>query len=770
MGLTKLPWFERITLALSGLTLLVALGAWTLMRFGAFTLGRVAAIAAIGTAAALGATVATRRRPRTAPPRESWRVAGAAAVICAGFGVLYARYPTYFLLGGQDPGPYLAFAARIAKTGGLKLQLPEVAHFIATHAPGIIRPVPAVYGSYTDPPDPKLQAQFLHLFTAYDATFFAVRGVAGAVRANAWLAVLCLATGFAFVRRLESTRAAFVLVLALGLNPAFLWASRITLTEVLALWLNLSGLLLLLIAWDLEAISAALLGGGALGLGVLNRVDGGLGATALFAVAVAALLEPSRRRIALAAIVANAGVSALAYWDDTRLSPTYLEQLALNSNSVTALPIVTLGLDAAALVLTLLPSRLRRALWLNETTLRLIAYSVLWGVVGWVLYGLFLRPLVDTGDDGRTLRELTWYVSAVAWPLMLGGLAFGLGARRFARWLPFVAFTLATLVIYTARTDVAPVHIWASRRWVPHVIPLMLVSSALAATTLVGRVRRRATALVLGGAAAALYFVTVLRFDAPFLFRSMLEGLPERYERVAAFASRHRGQWPLITENVHLGSILSYVYDTPTVILNGERGDAAFMHGDFAGGLGVGFNAFDLHHATEDPEVYTGPYLEQAHGHRPRELVQARYSFEIGEIGPRLYDMTVPASHPSLGSQKSLRTSGGGVRSVGKACILLNGPWVTLDAGRYHVAWYGQLEDAPKEGRQAFFDVIHHATKESFAEAPLELPHPTLKEDVLVALDFTLKTRTEGIEFRARASDGVYLTLTKVRLQYFGNR
>src|SRR5262245_45877731 len=108
---------ERAVLGASTLTLSLALTSWVLMRFGAFTLGRAASVSLIVSA---GVWIAARRAGRKEPaPREAWHWIALAALVCLGFGALYAAYPTYFMLGGQDPGPYLAFGGRIARTGGL---------------------------------------------------------------------------------------------------------------------------------------------------------------------------------------------------------------------------------------------------------------------------------------------------------------------------------------------------------------------------------------------------------------------------------------------------------------------------------------------------------------------------------------------------------------------------------------------------------------------------------------------------------------------------
>ncbi len=771
MGLGSLPWFERVTLGASGATLGLTLAAWTLMRFGAFSLGRALGIgAALCMAFAALVWLGSRRRCPTAEraPRES-RLAWVALALCAAFGSLYAWFPTYFLLGGQDPGPYLAFAARIAKTGGLNLEVPAIAEWVRAHGPGLLRGFPAVYGNLAEPHGPEpLQAQFLHLFTAYDAIFFALGRVEGAVRANAWLATLCLATGFAFVRRLGSPLAAFGLLIALGLNPAFVWASRITLTEMLALWLNLSGLLLLVLAWDFASVAAGALAGAAFGLGVLNRLDGGLGSFALLGFAVASVLgERSERRVAIAAALGHLVVSALAYRDAYQLSPIYCRSLAEGSNSVTALPIVTSALDLLALGCAFAPARLVRALRVNETRVRLASYAAAWGGVLWVAYGLFMRPLVSSGEEARSLHELTWYVGWAAWPLFALGLALALRAATFERSLPLVAFALGTLVIYTSRTDVAPVHIWASRRWVPHVIPLVLAFAALAFEWLALRLRSKRGGVVGGFVLAALVLAPPVDFTRLFLFKSMLRGLAERYERVASFARRHGTASPLLTERVNYGSILTYVYDVPTAVLFGP-GTEAFARGDFAGELGLGFHAFDLKRTVEEPGDYFGPDLEHSTAHRPGDVGEIRLPFELGRAGPRVFVAEMPASHPNLRTHVGRVDASGSVVAGGRRGQLLFGPWMTLMPGRYRIEWYGRIETAERRWRQGTLDVIFDAGNESIAEAPLA--HTRAKGDLLGALDFELDQPIEGLEFRVRVEAKANVAITKLRLERFGDR
>jgi hypothetical protein len=612
-----------------------------------------------------------------------------------------------------------------------------------------------------------LQAQFLHLYTAYDAIFYALGRVEGAVRANAWLATLCLATGFAFVRRLGSPLAAFALLVALGLNPAFVWASRITLTEMLALWLNLTGLLLLVLAWDFASVAAGALAGAAFGLGVLNRLDGGLGSFAVLGFAVASVLaERSQRRVAIAAALGHLATSAFAYRDAYQLSPVYCRSLAEGSNSVTALPVVTSALDLLALGCALAPARLVRALRVNETRVRFVSYAAAWAGVLWIAYGLLVRPLVNTGEEARSLRELTWYVGWAAWPLFALGLGLALRASTFQRSLPLVAFALGTLAIYTSRTDVAPVHIWASRRWVPHVIPLVLACAALAFAWLAPRLRSQRSSILGAGGLALLALASPVDFTRLFLFKSMLGGLAERYERVASYARHHGVSSPLLTERVNYGSILTYVYDVPTALLSGP-GAEAFTRGDFAGELALGYHAFDLKRTVEEPGDYFGLDLEHSSAHRPSDVGEIRLPFELGRAGPRVFVAEMPASHPNLRTHVGQLKSDGSVASDGKRGQLLFGPWMTLLPGRYRIEWYGRVAQIGKRWRQGTLDVIFDAGNESIVEAPIAVSRA--KGDLLGALDFGLEKPIEGLEFRVRVEAQASVAVTKLRLERFGD-
>ena len=117
------PFDEALFLAVTVSVMASAWLALLLAELGRFSILRAAAILAAACAAAL---VLGRRRlgfPIRAP--RSWSEALPAAAVLALSLFLQAR-PTEYLLGGRDPGTYVAAMAVIARTGGIAYTDPVV--------------------------------------------------------------------------------------------------------------------------------------------------------------------------------------------------------------------------------------------------------------------------------------------------------------------------------------------------------------------------------------------------------------------------------------------------------------------------------------------------------------------------------------------------------------------------------------------------------------------------------------------------------------------
>jgi Dolichyl-phosphate-mannose-protein mannosyltransferase len=751
---------ERWVFATSGALLLLVLVSWVSMRARHYSPWLVG----LGLLALASVVWRTGRRGDSALASSSRGARGGEllVVVLVALGALYAIYPTYFLLGGQDPGVYLLLGRWTARTGGLDVNT-AWAHeaWAATHGA-----LALTYPGLGIGPDPtRLIPQFVHLFPALLANAWTVGGLDAAVRANAIVAVAALANLFVLCRRLLDGRAALVTVLAVGLNPAFIWGARITLTEMLALWLNLLGLALLSVVFETGSVALGRAAGAVLGLGILNRLDAGLSVLAVFGFALAAsVAEPRLRPAARGAASASLLASAVSYLDARINSAPYFGDL-IERHGLNILMGVTVGVCLAAWLLAAAPDRLLARLRLSEPAARraTLVLSVL--LLAWLAFALLVRPRLQTSSGALAARELGWYLTPVAWPLMGMGVLCALRERVWSRCLPLLTFAACSLFVYTDRTDITHQHIWASRRWLPHVIPLSLVLAALAQRSLFSlRGRARVVGRVVGVLAGGTYFALSLGFAQPFLFRSMLDGLPSAYERLANHVHSNSLKTPLVTANEHLASILTYVYDTPTM-LTAANGSGALERRELAGREAVGFGAFELGDVTEYSEPFVGRYLEMSSDHPPHELVDFPLPFTLGRIGGETYEVEVPATHSSLGTLVGERGADGGVHTTGRAGTLQNGPWMSITPGQYEVDWIGRVWQAPRGKPSGMLDVIVGGGQRVLGSAPLRVRPESGDESWLGGLEFSVEEPLSDVEFRMQVGADVGLVLTRVRLR-----
>lgn len=773
--LSRQPRGERWMLSSISAVLVLAVFSFVLARAGLYS--SWAASGACLAAAAAIAVIVKKRGAFAAEPEpassDGYAVYVAPMLIVL-FG-LYAIFPTYFVLGGQDPGVYLVFAARIAKVGGLDLDLPWLRELWNGHQQGIALGYPGIYSLLqsdigNDPA--RLSPQFMHLFPALAANAWAAGGVELTVRVNALLAMLTLWVGFSYLRRLTSEPAAVVFILVLGLNPAFLWGARITLTEVLAALLNLTGLYLLSLARENGRREWAIAAGVALGLGVFNRLDAAFAGVPVFGFALATLVERHLSRTARVAAVAYLITSSLGFLDGRLNAPFYFQTL-IGKHHLDGLIAISFLSGALAVGIASMPDRLIARLSLDGRLLERGGAEVLRLLTLWVVIALFAWPLVDSRSDARAARELGWYLTPVAWPLALLGFALALRRREWSRFLPLLTFAAVALVAYTMGPGVVPEHIWASRRWLSHVIPLFAVLGTFGAGECIAWARRKNVFPVTVGSLIAVgYFGAALWFARPFLFRSMLQGLPEAYATLAD-RIRESGKPPFITSSHHIASILTYLYDIPTVLFGGRTtygldhppARDALGRGDFQGMSSIGVDAFTARASMLTHARYSGDYLEPSVGKIPKRVVAYDVPLDIGVIGANLFELEVPATYRRLVTQVGKVDERGMLRTTGRAGSLQNGPFVRLESGQYEIDWIGVVVSAGTSRQQGWLDVLTDGGKTVIATAPLRLRDDVPSETWLGGLDFSLHKSTSGVEFRIRVHADVDLSLARLRFR-----
>lgn len=536
-----------------------------LVRFGLFSVPTAVSVLVLGSLAARLANDRSEPSGQKIPnaPKSggrSKRIRLITIALIAAVGLIYVLFPTYYLFGGRDPGVYLLQAAHFAQTGGDIFLVPVE----RTAYPAFY------YGS--DPFRPI--AQFMHLFPATCASFFSMLGIEGGVRANGFLAILALLSFYSLLRQLLPGRIAIITTFCLAINPAFLFVARGTYSEIFAVLLFSLGAAVLTHATRTNRTGSAFLAGAIMGCMCLNRIDGTLAMLSGIGLAGAVIVQyPSRIRLLAGFSLGFLLLGSIGFLDAYVNSPFYLADLLKQ----TRLPIVLAACGSALLVILIAPAvpgitRLR-----NQT--RLIGFVRILLVVvsvGWFLYAFFVRPLPPDPSApreaaraismSRSMIELGWYTTIPCIILFLYGLGALLGSGSWPRWAPLISIAIPSFLIFTYDPTILPDHPWASRRWVPYLIPTLFAIAGYGGY----RISRYRGPLLAWGPKATVwallifYLTNAIHINRSFLDVALLRGWHEGYE---AWTQTVETRDPQLYYHRDRGvaSILTFVYGVETL-------------------------------------------------------------------------------------------------------------------------------------------------------------------------------------------------------------
>jgi hypothetical protein len=532
------PFDEALFLAVSVSVMAAAWVALVLAELGRFSLLRAAAI--LAAVCALALVLGRRRLGAPVPRPRSWReVLPAAAIL--GLALFLQARPTEYLLGGRDPGTYVAAMAVIARTGGVAYTDPVVLSIPREDVELFFREPGAPdynWGRFMgfpleSPETGRVVPEFFHLFPAFGAYLFQAMGVKGALATPPIFGVLgTLAVFFAF-RRILGPAPALLAALLLAVNVVQVWFARYPVSEGLSQLLVFTAFLAVARGERSRAAVFGVLAGAALGLSLLVRIDG-----VLIAAPLAAYLLVRRARGDLdgkegAAVLLPFGALSLhAAVHAALFARKYVVSIATRPywrQPLEVWLVAAIALAALGIALHRFGPRLVRRAEAHQQAMRT---AVTLALVLLALYAYFLRPALSAwaGADGndparavtfgrgildalgfthlaahdaQSLRRLGWFVTPLAVALgVLGLLALVRDWRR--EYLFFVLTVLSFSAFYFYKLRVYNDYFFALRRFVPVILPCLLAFAAyfLSRMAAAGGGRRVAAAVMalgLGG-------------------------------------------------------------------------------------------------------------------------------------------------------------------------------------------------------------------------------------------------------------------------------
>jgi hypothetical protein len=498
--------------------------AWVAAGVGLLLLHAFHPWSAIPLAAGLLALMVTAVPVRrwTGPVGPRWALLLTLAVVVVAV-VWAALHSSENLVVRRDPGPYGLIGSWVAQHG--TIEMPSQAGVFG-HLTGVAFNSPAFYGRRGD----LIQPQFMSGLPVAIAPAHWIGGLPWLLRANAVIGGFALLSFAGFVARAIGPRAAPFATLVLALAYPETHAFRSPYSEPLTQLMVFGGLCLL---WDAGRRSegtarAVAVAGVVLGLTTAVRVDALADLLPLAAVIVVYALGGRVRdgRALALGLLGGVGVGAAdgfllhyAYIHDTR-AQLRLVGLATVAVALAVVVVVRLGRRA---MLRGSWQRVSDAARQRLGTALAIAIPLI-AVLGWAV-----RPYVEhphsppsdqtaaevgrlqalahlTIDPHRTyaeesLRWMGWWVGAPA--ILLAAVAAGLVVRRWlagqdAALLPVVGTGLSVAFLVFWRPSITPDHPWADRRFVPIVLPVLVLLATWLLARLAERARWRLLVPVLG--------------------------------------------------------------------------------------------------------------------------------------------------------------------------------------------------------------------------------------------------------------------------------
>ncbi len=387
-------------------------------------------------------------------------------------------------------------------------------------------------------------AQGNHLLPAMLAVVGWLFGTAAMLKANLVFGAIALFGFFSLARRVVSAPLALLAMSALAVSMPMIFVSRDTYSEPLAMLFLIGGLALLQRAVVTGRVRDFGLAGVVAGMAAPARIDSDASLLAIIVLAAVLMVFAAvpRRRHAVACAVALLGaaaVPALIGWlDVSLLSSGYYRDERQQIMLLIKAGFVLLALLPFVVAIAWRPAVQR---WLARPALPRRATIVLGTLIVTCFVALASRPfwmqtrarylgfvtdvqrsVGDRPDGTRTYNEQTvrWLAMYMGWPTVVLAVAgYVLLVRRSIRQRSLATVAMLTMglgitLLYTYKSQITPDQPWAIRRYVPVVLPLLVLAATYAVCVLLRQRARRVRAAGVLGAVAVLVVPAIVTAPA----------------------------------------------------------------------------------------------------------------------------------------------------------------------------------------------------------------------------------------------------------------
>ncbi len=622
-------------------------------------------------------------------PPDKWEVGLLALVVVAA--LLFAR-PHEYVLGGSDAGAYLSMGANLAKTGGLIIDDPLVAAtppeawalFFRQHSEASAVDWSRYPAFFIDAPDQgRVVPQFVHLHPVWMGLLYSVGGVWGELYLAPLWAILGGVSVYLATAAVFGRRSGLGALLVLTICALQIWFARYPTSETLTQFL-FYGATFATIRFLTHPRGQGIEYGLAAGLGwgclLLVRLDG------FFLLAVPGLIlallllnrrwEPRHWWFALpwVLVTVQAALHAIliahAYAHDTFQGVFWALNITWGRVALAAGAVF-----AALAILYLFPARWQRLSgWIIK---RQRTWSSLLGAIILLsaLYGYLVRPQVEAGqtyyywysDDTiesvnhENLVRLGWYLSPLGLTLGVGGIAYAWW-RRLNRWSLLLlgpGVLQSFLYVYDILNN--PHQVYAMRRYVPAVVPTLVIGAAVLLNRAWSRARRRPSARAGVLLVGCLLLGQLLWVDHLFAFHVDNRGLTAQVaelalrlpeETLVLFSDSSPVGWGDL-----LGTPLSYLHGRQVMTLRQQQPEQTVLSDQLRAWQAAGRQIMlipgarpVLFHLPDWSLEPAGEYLvsyralESSYTHMPQEILEQNLALEFYQVVPRV--ASIPTSLP----------------------------------------------------------------------------------------------------------------------------